>query len=534
VISEFTSDRPASRMFNRLQFRIAALVTSGLCVVAATEAWQVSLETGSMAARIAAAAVAGFGVWVGLSAFLPVLVTGPLRRIRPLERLWRNLERLDEQDRGRRQTMVGLAAALAIWGATCFAANVFGHALAPPPVSVDDQGAYLQRAEWIKRPEGALYTFPSLFSDMRSGRYREANRHPLYLAFLSIRPDESWGRSLSWSFGIAGLLTGTWMVWRRFSPLAAGIFAILVGLNFNLGQFSVMVVCETLLIWIVSLSYFVLLPPYSASRSLGRRRLRIFLASFLLGLAYMTKGTGLVFFVVFVVWLAWVSRPRRSDVDIPDDVEEQAVISLTEAYPFRQWIIAMMLGLIGFVMVSAPLLERNMRLYGNPFYNVNTLLLFADDYSQFENMLMGGVTPEEAAESFFNRHTIGQLIDRELRGLVWEAFIMLRTLGPQGLDDGRVLFGAPIALCAAIGLWFERRPAKWLLINWILVSWIMFAWYVPIAAGDRFPIPLLLPVLGHAADGMARLLKALRMPSVAVPVPDAIERVNDGLAAERG
>jgi hypothetical protein len=98
-----------------------------------------------------------------------------------------------------------------------------------------------------------------------------------------------------------------------------------------------------------------------------------------------------------------------------------------------------------------------------------------------------------------------------MRGLVWEAFIMLRTLGPQGLDDGRVVFGLPIAICAGVGLWFERRPAKWLLVWWIAVSWVMFAWYVPIAAGDRFPIPLLMPVLAFAAEGMRRLVM-VRMP----------------------
>lgn len=500
-------------MFQRLSFRIAALVLATLCLVAAIEAWLTGLNSGSPVARVASVVAAAVGVWVGLSALIPALVTWPLKRMRPVAHTWETLGRRDALDRnGQLQAprFAGLGLALVLWGGVCLAANVFGNALGPPPVSLDDQGAYLERAQKMASANGAMFTLPELFLDLRSGKFREDNRHPLFLGLLALKPVEEWGRMLAWTFGVAAFVTGVWMVWRRFSPLAAGIFAILLGMNHNLGAFSVMVVCETLLIWCVSLSYFALLPPTSTSRSLGRRRLRIMQASIYLGLAYLTKATGLLFFAVFLAWLAWQCRPRRSDVEIPAEVEDVAVISLTEAYPLRQWIIAMICGLIGFVVVASPLLERNMRVFGNPFHNVNSLLLFADDYSEFDNLLRGGVTTGEAAEDYFRSHTPGQMIDRELRGLVWEAFIMLRTLGPQGLDDGRIIFGLPIALFCGIGLWFERRPAKWLLVGWILAAWLTFAWYVPIAAGDRFPIPLLLPVLAHAADGMARTLRALR------------------------
>ena len=452
------------------------------------------------------------GLFLGTSAFFPRLVIWPLKKL-GFDRLWQRLITRDAEVRGglEERVFLGLAIATAMWGGVCFAANVFGNALAPPPVQLDDQGAYLQTARDVERDEGPLHTLPHFFSALREGHYREANRHPLFIAALSIRATEAWGRTLAWWFGISAFVTGVWMVWRRFSPLTAGIFAILLGMNFNLGQYSVMIVCESLLIGLVGMAYFAILPSPTASRTLGRRRMRILVASTLLGLAYMTKGTGLVFFGVFIVWLAWVCR-SRSDNEVPPEIEHNAMISLVEAYPLRQWAIAMICGLIGFIVVSAPLIERNIRVYGNPFYNVNSLLLFTDDYSQFDNLLKGGVAPNEAAEVYFRTHTIWDMIDREARGLVWESFIMLRALGPQGLDDGRVIFGLPIAICAGIGLWFERRPAKWLLVWWIAVSWVMFAWYVPIAAGDRFPIPLLMPVLAFAAEGMRRLLMARLTP----------------------
>jgi hypothetical protein len=92
---------------------------------------------------------------------------------------------------------------------------------------------------------------------------------------------------------------------------------------------------------------------------------------------------------------------------------------------------------------------------------------------------------------------------------------MLRSLGPHGLDDARVLFGFPLALCCLLSLMTDGRPANSLLVAWIFASWIVFAWYVPIAAGDRFPIPLLVPVLAHAADGLARLTGFRRPITVA-------------------
>ncbi len=499
-------------MFHRLRDRVCVFVVAILCGAAALEAWQTALASGSRGARAVGIAAAAGGVWLGLAALFPVLISGPLQKIRPLARTWTRLEELDARERAGvdlRPRFSVLAAVMVVWGAACLAANIFGNSLDPPPVWLDDQGAYLERAEEMRNPAGSMLTLPQLYADLRTGRFREDNRHPLFLGLLALAPGEEFGRQLAGGFGLAAFLSGVVLVWHRFCPLAAGLFAILLGMNHNLGQFSVMVVCETLLIWWISLAYFVLLPPAAAGRSLARRRGRILLASVFLGLAYLTKATGLLFFGVFMVWLAWQSRPR-GDEEIPSETDRLSVISWTEPYPLRQWVIALLCGGIGFLAVSFPLLERNVRAFGNPFHNVNSLLLFTDDYSHFDNLIRGGVTTKEAADDYFRTHTIGQMVDRELRGLVWEAFIMLRSLGPKGLDDGRVLFGLPIAVFCGVGLWFERRPAKWLLLGWIGACWVVFAWYVPIAAGDRFPIPLLLPALAHASDGMARTLRALR------------------------
>jgi hypothetical protein len=114
-----------------------------------------------------------------------------------------------------------------------------------------------------------------------------------------------------------------------------------------------------------------------------------------------------------------------------------------------------------------------------------------------------------------------EMFRREVSGLVWEAFIMLRALGFAGLDDARVLFGLPLATCAALGMLATRGPGPRLLLVWTITAWIVFAWYVPIAAGDRFPIPLLCPVLAYAADGIVRLTSLCRRPLTASPAATA-------------
>ena len=156
---------------------------------------------------------------------------------------------------------------------------------------------------------------------------------------------------------------------------------------------------------------------------------------------------------------------------------------------------------IVFVVIASPLVVRNVRRFHNPFYNVNSLLLFADDYGQFDGMVNSGTTTAEAADAYFAAHSVLDVVQREVSGLVWELFIILRSLGPSPLDDARVLFGVVFSLCALFTLRALGRRADGLLLVWGLLFWVVFAWYVPIAAGERFVLPLLIPMLSCARGG---------------------------------
>jgi hypothetical protein len=173
---------------------------------------------------------------------------------------------------------------------------------------------------------------------------------------------------------------------------------------------------------------------------------------------------------------------------------------------------------VAFLLVSSPLLVRNVRRYDSPFFNINSLLLFADQYDDINRFLADGTTTREAARQFLANHSAFDIVRREVSGLVWETFIILRSPGPAPLDDSRVLFGLPLAGMAVLTMLSRRRAADGLLLVWGVILWLMFAWYVPIAASERFILPLLVPLLYLAAEGTVCAIGALR-PAAAQRLP---------------
>ena len=184
-------------------------------------------------------------------------------------------------------------------------------------------------------------------------------------------------------------------------------------------------------------------------------------------------------------------------------VKRSAVPSLTSS-PLT----AVLLVLLGWTVISAPLLIRNIRRYGWPTYNVNSSLLFVDEYSDPVRLARTG-SLASVARTYWDEHSMAAVVARELRGLVWESFIILRTLGPAPMDDGRVVFGVCVLGAALIGLLATRRTDRTLVVTWLVLFWLVFAWYVPIAAGDRFVLPLIVPLTAYASVGMLRGLRVV-------------------------
>ncbi len=340
----------------------------------------------------------------------------------------------------------------------------------------DDQGAFLATAREVQRDGGPV----GLMRDLFAGHFAEANRHPLYIGLLSLQPTVMFGRGLSTAIGCLTLVTLSWLSSRRWGIVTGGLTCVLMATNLAFLLFSTRVVCDILMVLWGGLIWLALpvQGPTSPRRSL--------LVGVLTGLAWLTKGTGLLLLAGVVMLKLWELCRKQSDASRRDIA------------------VSLVLIVIGWGMIASPLLVRNVVRFGSPLYNVNTWLLFTDSYED-PQALSEFMTSGEAARRYFGTHSAAVILAREVSGLVWETFILLRKLGPSPLDDARVLPGFLLALLGAAGMFLIDRSRRRQLVVWMLIFVAVFAWYVPVAAGERFLLPLLGPVLMCAAIGLNRL-----------------------------
>ncbi|MGL4462878.1 MAG: glycosyltransferase family 39 protein, partial [Planctomycetia bacterium] len=267
---------------------------------------------------------------------------------------------------------------------------------------------------------------------------------------------------------------------RRLGPLVGGAAAMLLAVNFAFLYAGSLVACETLLVLLVFAAWLAATTrrPWSAEGAVA--------LGLLFGAAYLTKASAFFLFVA-TLGLLGIDPGRGS---------------------WRRRVALVGWAAVGFTLIAAPLLARNARVYGNPLYSFNNKLLFADTYEE------GIGRPDLGLSGNWQRyradHSWSDMVKRAAAGGVVESFILLRTLGPAPLESGRAAIGL-VLLAAAVAAWAadaRRSPPRelnpWLTPLWVMVFWVFFAWYTPIAAGDRFLLPLLPPLLLAAADGLVR------------------------------
>lgn len=374
----------------------------------------------------------------------------------------------------------------------------------------DDQGAYLFTAGEIQAAGGPGRLLPRLFR----GEFAEANRHPLYLALLSLRPDETWGRALSCGAALAAAAVMVAWLSVRYGPLTAGMCAVWTATNATWLFYGARVYCESLLMLTSLLAWLLtacprvetsraphVLPAELDDRRAATSSLRAWGRAVALGgalaLAWLTKGTGVLLLAGTLVAVV-ANRAGRGT--------------------WRQRVWSVGLAIVGFAVLGSPLLMRNILRYGSPFYNVNSQLLFVDAYADPLALAEQHSTAATALD-YWRSHSLREMAGRAVHGGVWETYVLLRGLGPAPLDDGRVLCGVLLALCAAAGLGTAPRFPWQVTVAWTVLLWGCFAWYVPIAVSERFLVPVLLPLLAAAAVGLERIIR------VAVRTPSGAERV---------
>ena len=401
-----------------------------------------------------------------------------------------------------------------------------------------DQGAYLQTATEIQRDGGVL----QLLVNLMTGRFSEANRHPLYLALLSLWPTPIAGQLLSAAFGLATIWGMAPLIMRKFGASVAAVFCTLLATNFACCYASTLVMCESLLTLLATAGWLWFgFPETEWSRrssetgepggvsprtplmkspgadvarltSFQREMQSPFLAGCCLGTLYLTKGTGLLWLAGYCVWL--VVSPNR--VSTTSDSMDANSISKTGR--LSRLLISLAFVVTGWVLIASPLLVRNWLRFESLTYNVNSWLLFVDEFKD-PNALAESTSLGEAARQYWESHSIRQIAERGAMGLVWETFILIRSLGPAPLGESRVLFGAPLLGLAVLGLLIERRVNTLLLPIWLAICLPVFGWYVPVAAGERFILPLVPPLLVFASIGIVRLAHLWQRERATLMIP---------------
>jgi len=344
-----------------------------------------------------------------------------------------------------------------------------------------DTGAYLETARQVHETGGPL----GLISQCFKGTYRQANRMPLYIAFLSTLRYEALAvlyhaKLMTLLLGVLGVAAAFYCARRLFGLPAAIVAGIAVAMNSAYLRYSSVVACEVLFALWVTLAWFCM------ARYLRGRGSFIWVGA-TIALAYLTKGSG-----IFLVPLALVVAVYR----------ERASLYKAKAF----W-----LGVLVFFLIIAPILVRNVRVYGSPFYNFNTRIVWLDSWEQ-------RFSPDEEISAptfkdYWKTHSLGQASGRLYKGAVQQGIYSVVAAGENTLFHEWLRlkvwpFGLAAILLALGSLW--RRQDRYATVpGWLLIIGfsVFFAWY-PVK-DIRFVFPVLPVLLIMAARGAHVVLRRM-------------------------
>jgi 4-amino-4-deoxy-L-arabinose transferase-like glycosyltransferase len=287
-----------------------------------------------------------------------------------------------------------------------------------------DEVAYLALARDYARAGGVAATIRCHLE----ARCREDNRPPLFQFLLMGVVDDSPA-----SFAKAKLLTFAttlflfavvWFALRRsFSAAVATGSVVALALTPGLAEMGSHVLHDPLY------SALTFAAVYAIAAWQERGPAWWLLAGALIGLAFLTKGSGHLLLLPLIV----VSLYRHRTALARKSIVYAAVC--------------------GFVAVSFFLLWRNFKAYGTPLYNVNARLVWLDRWEDFWPMYLGPEWSNVGLGWYLHRHSVVELVIRVIRG----AGI---TIGMSAYEAGigfahpalRATTGAAVLLLAALGL----------------------------------------------------------------------------------
>ncbi len=329
-------------------------------------------------------------------------------------------------------------------------------------------------------------------------RCKEDNRPPLYQMILAPFFDDTpsdFARAKLVELGMALLLVATVLlaVRRAFSPAVAAGSAVLLCLMPVMPDYGARVMHDLLFCAVT----FAAVAAIAAWQERGPAHW--FVAGGIVGLAFLTKGSGHLLWLPLLVTAFAHHRGR---------LWRRPVVYAAAA---------------GFVATSFFLLIRNVKLWGNPFYNVNSAEVWLD---KWRDALVMRLTPERAQLGlgwYLRHHSLVDLAIKLGRGFGEVVGLYVYTAGFGAANiPVRVATGLGVMALAVLGLRRRWRAGRRIEIVAVLSTVVLFSAALVLAASGapgpqvRYVLPyvvLLLPFAVHEA--IARFGPRLRAWSAA-------------------
>jgi hypothetical protein len=325
-----------------------------------------------------------------------------------------------------------------------------------------DELAYLDLANGGAEAGGWLTFLPRCLS----GEYREANRHPLYLLTLATfaeRDPRFYPRAklASWLIGLAATGILLLVVTRIAGPPGAVLVALLLGHNDLWLGMSYSVAVEMLLFALLASAWYCICFHPASLRAQTA-------AGTCLGLAFLTKATTLIVVLAYLLAQIWTNRIRV--------IRDRTT-----------WVL-----LAAWLVVASPLLIRNVRVYGSPFFNVNSKYMWLDDWSEVK-LADEDVIATQSAWRFVERNGAGTLLIRVFGGLLREASYLLTALSlfHDRVSIKAVLVGLVPLVIGLIGIRRLPNPLARAFTSLTVVGFLAaLALHTPHASHPRFQLTL--------------------------------------------
>lgn len=304
--------------------------------------------------------------------------------------------------------------------------------------------------------------------------FTDGNRHPLYPALISLFAEREWAyftksKLLSLTIGGMALVTIFALSRRLYNDDVALLATFLFSINQEFIRESSRATCESLFVLLFFISWYYTVRGFSQWRYW-------MVAGLCAGLAYLTKGTGQLLLISFLLSAMIIYRTKI--------LKEKKVI----AY------------LLFYLIAASTLLVYNYREYGNPLYNYT--ITHAIWFDSWEDKYASGKNLPTAL-TYIRTHTIRDIGARQWDGMKriglifgqslisrWEALCDFLS-SPFGLLVGVVILTTLIHLRRDFVSFYEANRKKAIFTTMLLVLfYLLFAWYAQVYTAPRFTVPL--------------------------------------------